>query len=174
MNINSPTKNYMPKETFDKVMALIKELEDELQPYIGELDAKTKKRLLHLGNRTSPFAEKAVEFTRTNPKFIPLNLDADKLQLDLAAWKKFGTIKISLMRVLEMVNNSESIYGNMAYKASLHFYSSVTMASEASVPEASNLKDQLFKFFRKDKHRHSKKNQKQVPPASDTPDQEST
>ncbi len=137
----------IPQEILDQAVAKINEASAILKPYTLSLTPEERKNMLKMGDRSLAFVEKAVEFTKTNPEFIPVFMTAEELAIDLADSKNLvGPVSV-VTQLLYSLDDTMMLAGSEAFYSALYFYKTVQHAASMNIPGAKAIYEELKKRY---------------------------
>jgi len=70
------------KDVVTQVSSKFQEIKDLLTPHIGIMTVDKSKTLPKISNKSTTFVNKMIEYTLTNPKFIPSVMDIEECKKD--------------------------------------------------------------------------------------------
>jgi len=142
--------NYLiPDETITEVTALIKQVQEKLQPYLIALTPEERTTLPKMSDGTSPFVQKCLEFCATDPQFAPPYLDVAGFQNDMADWNKLMSVLYPIRQLAQNLDDTTLEAGSESYSAALTYYNSVKQAAKMSVPGSKTIYNDLKQRFAK-------------------------
>ncbi len=129
------------------VQTAIATLQTTLAPYLIALDNADRQTLPKMGDNNLPFVQKALDYSVSNPQFVPAYVDVPELKVDVDA----VAVLLDFFRPLEQVHSSLSdtimLSGSEAYVAALAYYNSVKLAAKMKVPGAEAIYNDLRQRF---------------------------
>jgi hypothetical protein len=137
----------IPPEVITAVTEAINVIVTQLKPYLIALKPEERKKLPKMGDKTMPFVSKVIEYTGTNPEFIPAFLDIAELKNDFNAVSVLNQMFRPLSEVVDNLNDTILTLGSDSYKGSLKYYDSVKMSAKNDVPNAKTVFEDLRKRF---------------------------
>lgn len=142
--------NYLiPDETVTEVVALIKQVQEKLNPYLIALTPEERQSRPKMSDGTSPFVQKCLEFCSSDPQFAPPYLDVAGFQNDMTDWNKLMSIYYPIMQLAQNLDDTTLEAGSESYSAALTYYSSVKQAAKLSVPGSKPIYNDLKQRFTK-------------------------
>jgi hypothetical protein len=145
--MNNVHNQSIPKEMLDQAIAKINEAVSILKPYTISLTPDERKNILKMGDKSSAFVEKAFEYTKTNPEFIPAFMTAADLEIDLADSKNLVGPASLVTQLFNSLDDTMMVAGSEAYYAALYYYKSVQQAAVMNIPGAKAVYEELKKRF---------------------------
>lgn len=145
--MNNIHNQSIPQEVLDQAQAKINEAGAILKPYTLSLTPDERKNILKMGDKSSAFVEKAFEYTKTNPEFIPTFMTAADFEIDLADSKNLvGSVSLAT-QLLYALDDTMMVAGSEAYYAALYYYKNVQQAAAMNIPGAKAIYEELKKRF---------------------------
>lgn len=111
------------------------------------LSADERKTLPKMGDNTEPFVEKVVDYTKTNPEYVPPFIKADDMEVDFHSVQVLNKTLRPLRQLVDQLEDTVMLAGSEAYVAALSFYNSVKLAQRMKQPGAGAIVDDLKKRF---------------------------
>lgn len=128
-----------------------------MEKYLISLTPIERARMLKLGDKTTPFVEKVIEYAETNPKLVPDFMNLENLKTDYKAVNDLTTLLRPLEQLISSIKDTIAKSGAEAYSSSLTFYNYSKQAAANGVPDAETIYADLKKRFEKSKAKLSKK-----------------
>jgi len=145
--MNNIHNQSIPQNILTQVNAKIAEVIGLLKPYTLTLTPEERKNMLKLGDKSSAFVDKAFEYTKTNPEFIPAFMTANDFEIDLADSKNLvGPVSL-VTQLLYSLDDTMMVAGSEAYYAALYYYSNVQQSAAVNIPGAKAIQEELKKRF---------------------------
>jgi hypothetical protein len=127
--------------------AAITTLKNTLTPYLIALSNDDRQTLPKMGDSNLPFVQKAVDYSVTNPQFVPAYIDVPELKVDVDAVGDLLDFFRPLEQVYSNLNDTIMLSGSEAYVAALAYYNSVKLATKMKVPGAEAIYNDLSQRF---------------------------
>jgi len=124
-------------------------LEEKLAAYLVALSADERRGLPKMKDKTYAFVQKTVDYTDSDPGFVPDFMDAAGLKIDFAAVSALTAIFRRIEKLRGNLDDTILLSGSEAYKAALHYYNSVKISAKANVPGAKEIYEDLKQRFEK-------------------------
>ena len=137
----------IPNDKVTEMQGHITALQTLLEEYLIAMSAQERHDLLKMNDKTVPFVEKTLEYTKTDPKFVPNYMDAREFEVDYNAVETLKTFYIPLSQLCSNLSDTIMLSGSEAYDAALTYYSTVKEAAKKNVPGAKTIKEDLGKRF---------------------------
>lgn len=138
----------LPTDVQEKSLALAKELDATLSPFLIALSPEERVILPKMADGNLPFVEKTLEYAQSNPEHAPRFLVIDDLKVDLNTVKKLLPIVNIINKLYSHLNDTLIQAGSEAYVASLAYYKGVKLAADANELGARPISDDLGKRFK--------------------------
>jgi hypothetical protein len=137
----------IPSEKIAKALEAIKTLDEILREYLISLTAEDRKEVPKLGDRSLPFVNKTLDYSVTNPEFVPPYMSVPELRKDVEAVTQLNKIYWPLNQLVSHLSDTIMLAGSEAYSATLAYYNSVKQAAKMNVPGAKLIFEELSKRF---------------------------
>jgi hypothetical protein len=111
------------------------------------IEKEELKALPKISDGRIPFVEKCVEYSLSNPEFLPPFADVPEFQKDLQAFKDIRELARPLRQILDNIENSMMVSGSEAWEAARNYYKSVQHHARLGVPAAQTIYDDLRGLF---------------------------
>ncbi len=121
----------------------IQTIQTTLQPHLIALDARDKQGMPKMGDKSVAFVDKALDYMRTNPEFIPNFVDAGELDKDYKGFKTLNEFLRPLAQVTDNLEDTAFLCGSDTYRGTLNYYDAVRQAAKMNVPNAKAIYDDL-------------------------------
>ena len=128
-----------------------------MEKYLISLTPIERTRMLKLGDKTTPFVEKVIEYAETNPKLVPDFMNLENLKTDYKAVNDLATLLRPIEQLTSNIKDTMAKSGAEAFSSSLTFYNYLKQAAANGVPDAETIYDDLKKRFEKTKPKMPKK-----------------
>ncbi|MDO9547767.1 MAG: hypothetical protein Q7J65_02240 [Candidatus Marinimicrobia bacterium] len=124
-------------------------LEEKLANYLIALSTDERRGLPKMKDKTYAFVQKTVDYTASDPNFVPDFMDAEALKIDFGAVSTLNTIFRRIEKLRGNLDDTILLSGSEAYNPALHYYNSVKMSARANVPGAKEIYEDLKQRFGK-------------------------
>lgn len=145
------SKNQISVDIPEDVVALVstrfQEIKDLLAPYMGVMTTEERKSLPKMSDKSVAFVNKVVEYTISNPKFIPAMMDAAEFRRDYKANQVLLPLHTLSEQIGEIMKDTLMLCGHEAYVQALYYYGSIKLAARAGDAEAKTIAENLSKRF---------------------------
>ena len=142
----------------DVISTAIETIREKL-PFLVNLTVDEVLSLPKMGARSQAFVDKALEVADQNPEIMPRGFDVKEMRKDVDTFKALTPIRIALVQMLELIENTQTLLGSEAYSGALVVYTQAKTLGRGTGLEP--VVDELARRF--------VRNLKQKPDGSDTP-----
>ncbi|MDD2994933.1 MAG: hypothetical protein PHP99_01805 [Paludibacter sp.] len=137
----------IPEEVLTQVTTKLNEILTLVKPYAITLTPEERKSMLKMGDKSNSFVEKALEYTRTNPEFVPAYMNVAEFETDFVETKNLIGVMSLATQVSNSIDDTQLAAGSEAYHAALYYYGNVQQSAAVNVPGAKAIYDELKKRF---------------------------
>ena len=137
----------IPEDVLKKAAAFFQQGAAQLRPYLQPLTPEERSTMLKMGAKTVDFVQKAYDYARNNPSFVPDFLDLDEFANDSAALAGLSPIEQLLGGLALDTNSTMMMAGSDAYAASLVLYNNIKFLAKNKRPGAQAAYDDLSHRF---------------------------
>ena len=137
----------IPEAALTKALGYFQQGAAELRPYLQALTPEERGTMLKMGPKTVDFVQKAYEYARNNPGFVPVFLDLDEFADDSAALNGLTPIHQLLEGLALDADSTMMLAGSDAYAAALVLYNNIKFLAKNKQPGAQAAYDDLAKRF---------------------------
>lgn len=137
----------IPEEVLTQVTTKLNEILTLVKPFAVTLTPEERKSMLKMGDKSNSFVEKALEYTRTNPEFVPAYLNVAEFETDFVETKNLIGVMSLATQVSNSIDDTQLAAGSEAYHAALYYYGNVQQSAAVNVPGAKAIYDELKKRF---------------------------
>lgn len=137
----------IPTDRLTEIQNHISQLHTLLEEYLVALSADQRRDLPKMSDKTMPFVDKALEYGKANPEFVPAYLNMNEFEIDLKAVNDLKTLLNPLSQLCRNLEDTTILSGSEAYQSALTYYNNVKQAAKMNVPSAKNIADDLGKRF---------------------------
>lgn len=134
----------------------IETLAGKLQPILIALEAEDKRMLGKLGEKSVSFVDKTVQYSQSNPEFLPAFIDVAEFKKDYEAFSILNGFLRPLIQIVENLDDTASLCGSEAVSAANTYYGSVKQGMKMNVPNAKAIYDDLSQRYEAQKARKLK------------------
>jgi hypothetical protein len=137
----------IPADVLVQVQTKANEIKALLHPYVTVLSAKTRRERAIMGEKSLGFVEKAYEYAKKNPQFVPPCLDIDAFTVDFTDAHGLWPLVKEFQQIVESLSDTHMTARIEAYQAALTFYNYMKMTATQTAPGASTIyKDLKIRF----------------------------
>jgi len=137
----------IPSEVAAQVRQNITDATNALKPYLIGLNADERKTIPKVSDGTEPFIRKTLEFSETNPQFMPPFVSIEGFNHDMETWENLKSILRPVQQLANDLADTTMQAGSESYVAALSYYNSVKQAAKLSIPGSKPIYDELKKRF---------------------------
>lgn len=137
----------IPNEELQQAQNGLKVLQDVMGKYLIALQTQDIKGLAKMSDKSIPFVDKVIDYSVSDPQFMPAFVDAEELRKDMEVVKNLTALLRPLEQLIAGISNTMTLVGSEAYKAALAYYQAVKQASKMNVSGARTIYDDLSKRF---------------------------
>ena len=145
----------IPSETITQVVEKVNEIDQILNPFLVGLTPEDRQNLPKMGDGTTPFVLKCLEYSKTNPEFAPPFLAQDGFASDMEAWSQLMAVLRPIKQLYDALDDTTMQAGAESYVAALSYYNSVKYAARSGIPGSKAISDDLKIRFAKNGNRKS-------------------
>ena len=122
-------------------------LKTATEPFKIVIEKEEVKSLAKIADRRIPFVEKAVEYSVSNPEFLPPHADVPEFEQDLQTFKDIREMIRPLRQILDNLENTMFVSGSEAWEAARSYYKTVQFHARMGTPGAQTIYDDLRQLF---------------------------
>ncbi len=155
------TKNKISIAISDEAIGNIKGSINEITgniPGLITLTPKERQKLAKMGDKTTSFVSKALDYAYQNPDVVPKYLDMKLFANDVEVNKRLFTIISLVQKLAEEIDDTKLMIGSQSYNSALVFYDAVKSAIAAGEIGLKSVYDDLSARF------PGRPNKKKLPP----------
>lgn len=130
-------------------------LAQKLQPILIALEATNKQMIAKIGDKSVPFVDKTVQYSQSNPEFLPAFIDAAEFKKDFDAFITLNNILRPLAQIAKNLDDTATLCGSEGVAAANAYYASVKQGVKMGVPNAKAIYDDLSQRYEAQKARRS-------------------
>lgn len=130
-----------------EIKAAIEVLKTKLLPNLKALTPTEKKELAKMGDKTTAFVQKTLEYCKSNPDLCPQYLDVAALEVDVKAVETIRQIQQPLLQIVEALDDTLTISGSEAYSGALMYYNSAKFGAKSNITGAKTIYEELSNRF---------------------------
>ncbi|MCT4648388.1 MAG: hypothetical protein N4A74_25605 [Carboxylicivirga sp.] len=128
-------------------------LERILEPKLVSLSIDDRKELSKMGDKTTSFVEKALEYGKAYPQYMPDFIKTDEMEIDFEAVKTLRKLNTPIERIYNMINDTSTIAGSEALHSGLSIYKIMKNAAAMDQPGAKEAAKELSNRFPRGKRK---------------------
>jgi len=136
-------KEAIPSQVVEEARIKLIEVLDMLQPYVVNLKPEERHAMLKLGDKSLAFGEKAFDYAKTNPVFVPPYLDMNMFENDMKDAVGLRVLLVTAQQLTMAIDDTTMVAGSETYNASLIFYHAVKQAEKQNIPGAKAIYNEL-------------------------------
>ena len=137
----------IPEADLKDCKAAIAVLKTKLMPYLQTLTPTERQEMPKMGEKSTSFVQKGLEYSLKNPDLVPSFLDLAALQTDVDAVLTLRDLTQDLNPITEALNDSMTLAGSEAYQGVLVFYTNAKNAMKVKAPNAATIYNDLSARF---------------------------
>ena len=141
----------IPAEDIKKMLEAVNTLKTLSEKYLIALTPTERKGKLKMGDKSVPFVEKVLEYTKSNPKFVTEFMNVKALENDFKAVLELSNILRPLSQLFSGFSDTILLAGGEALSNALIYYNTVKQAAKNNVPDAKIIYEDLKKRYEKSK-----------------------
>lgn len=141
----------IPAEDLKKMIEAVNTLKSLSEKYLIALTPTERKSKLKMGDKSIPFVEKVIEYTKSNPKFITEFMDVKALENDFKSVLELSNLLRPIDQLASGLNDTILLAGGEALYNALIYYNTVKQAAKNNIPDAKTIYEDLKKRFEKTK-----------------------
>ncbi len=139
----------LPPEVSAAFHAKMLEAANLIKPYMVDVTDKGKEPLLKVGDILTPFIKKCLDYTGTDPEYVPKYLDVEEFARDTAALLIMDGMNSAIDKVNAGIDDTRALLANDAYAEATAYYRSVRDAARSGDAKAKVIYEDLSKWFTK-------------------------
>jgi len=125
----------------------LKTFEENLLRDMVTLLADEHRTLPELKDKSLAHVQKILDYTETESRYVPSNMDTDPAKIYFATYKLLGDYYNRLMRIDVPVNYTKLQYGSETLSAVLQYYINVKLCAKENVLGAKEVYEDLKVWF---------------------------
>lgn len=106
-----------------------------------------RRTISKMGDGSLPFTEKAVDYAKSNPEFLPPFVKVEEFENDLKASRMLNNLLQSLSQLTTQIDDSMIVAGSEAFTAARAYYATVKTAAKANAAGAKVIVSDLSARF---------------------------
>lgn len=145
--MNNLHSQIIPVAALTEALTKVNDAYAILSPYMQTLTNEERSDMLKMGDKTTSFVEKTVEYIKTNPEFAPGYQNVADLSIDYTDSRNLISILTATTQLMNGIDDTKMLAGSEAYASSLLYYGSVQRAVDMNVPGAKAIYEELRARF---------------------------
>ena len=141
----------IPAEDLKKMVEAVNTLKTLTEKYLIALTPTERKGKLKMGDKSIPFVEKVIEYTKSNPKFVTEFMDVKALENDFQAVLELSNLLRPISQLFSGFSDTILLAGGETLSNALIYYNTVKQAAKNNVPDAKIIYEDLKKRYEKTK-----------------------
>lgn len=137
----------IPDADYKEIENALNVIKTKLIPKLKTLSTAERVELPKMGNKTTEFVRKSLDYCKTNPEFIPPFLDVKEFEIDVGAILILRPLYTDTNTITETIDDTMLLSGSEAYQAGLMYYSSVKQAAKSKLPNVETIYNDLSTRF---------------------------
>lgn len=137
----------IPAETIQQVQEKLAEARQLLEPFLISLTNDQRRTTPKMGDKTLPFVTKVLEYSKSNPTFVPPYMNIPEMETDVQAAEVLSGMLRSSEQLTSNLDDTVMLSGSEAYMAALGYYNAVKHAAKSNIPAAKVIYEDLRKRF---------------------------
>ncbi len=148
MAIPNRISSTIPATVITDAITKITDAQNLLKPYLlATLTADEVGALAKLGEKSEPFADKGIEFAKTNAAFVPSWVNIPEAEKDFGYFEALRPVDTLLSQLSKQVTNSRIEAGAEVLDAVNDFYKAVQQAHLNGVAAATPIYNEMKKRY---------------------------
>ena len=137
----------IPEEVLTQITTKLNEILTLVKPFAVTLTPDERKSMLKMGDKSNSFVEKTLEYTKTNPEFVPAYMNVAEFETDYVDTKNLIGVLSLATQISNSFDDTQLAAGSEAYHAALYYYGNVQQSASVNVPGAKAIYEELKKRF---------------------------
>jgi hypothetical protein len=137
----------LPNAVVAEVETHLKAIATLLGGVLQNLEAKDRRAMAKMGDKTLAFVQKALQYGGQNVAMVPSYISLAEAEADLLLTNQLDSILKLLAPLCQSVQDTEMMAGSDAYMAGLGIYNHVKGAAANNVQGATSIADDLSARF---------------------------
>lgn len=159
-SVNRISEVIIPKDVTDG-MLLIKQGFAKIEPYLlQELTTPELSHMAKLGEKSEPFVDKGIDFSKSNPNLVPRRCDFVEAEKDFNVYQILQEPDIYISQMAKKIANTRFVTGAESLDCVNDYYKSIKQDAEDGVADAIPIYEEMKKRYA------ANGNRKTTPPPS--------
>lgn len=137
----------IPDAELQNIAKLVTDLQKAVAPYVITLTPENRHSLLKMSDKSVAFVVKNLEYTKTNPEFVPPFLSVTDMEADVNAIEQLRPLFKEIQQITDNLDDTLMLSGSEAFNAALLYYNNVKQAIKGNVPGAKTIYEDLSKRY---------------------------
>jgi hypothetical protein len=137
----------IPQQVADDVTTKLNEIKTALAPYMITLTEAERKELLRMSDKSEAFVTKVVNYTESNPEFIPAYLDKADLKIDLDNCRLLDPLTNIAQQLCDSLTDTRRVAGHEAFLQALAYYNNTKLSGKTGIGNAGTIYEDLSQRF---------------------------
>ncbi len=116
-----------------------------------------------LGEKSVSFVEKTIQYSESNPEFVPPYMSAAEMKKDYTGFNQLNAFLRPLAQLVSNIDDTATLCGSEAMGQVSAYYNSTKLAAKMNVPNAQTIYEDLSQRFEAQK---AKRLKPPTPPAA--------
>lgn len=149
--MDSKLRSTIPDEVIKEASDFLNNAARVLKPYLVALSSAERMSLPKMSDKTQPFVEKTIAYSKNYPQFAPSYMDTKALDANHKTYDQLRPLFRVVKQLSDGLDDTTMEAGAACYANALNYYNSVKHAARIDVPGAKAIHDDLRKRFVKPK-----------------------
>ncbi|TCZ70507.1 hypothetical protein [Flaviaesturariibacter aridisoli] len=138
----------VPATLIESTRRKIQELLEEWRPYFVHIDPAERDALPKMSDKSLPFAQKSLELSRSQPRYLPPFVETHEFENDMANVEGVTPVFRQLQQLVAGIGDLLLVSNGEAYATALAIYAQVKLAAERQDdPEARSIAADMGKRY---------------------------
>ena len=137
----------IPEEALSMAMQHFVSGAQIMTPYLINLTPEQRKELPKLGDKSTAFVIKGIDYLHTPTSPIPSYVNVPELEIDFKLIEDLRKLLQVIMPTIDMIDDTMTLAGSDTYMSVLAFYSYIKGAAKLNVPGAQTIYDDMSERF---------------------------
>ncbi len=133
----------IPQEILEQASSKANEMLAILKPFMITLTPVERADMLKMGDKSTSFVLKALEYSRTNPEFAPGYMVMSEFEVDVNDSQNLIPVLNVVSQLYNAIDDTKMVAGSEAYQSALLYYNGVQRAMDLNVPGAKAIYEEL-------------------------------
>jgi hypothetical protein len=124
----------IPSAVYNEAVQKLHDLQSLLQPYLIALTPEDRRFLPKMGDKSSAFVAKSLDYAESNASLLPSFIDVSEWRKDNSANTQTTALLRLAKQLSDTLDDTAMLTGSENYTAALGFYNNVKQATKMNVP----------------------------------------